>query len=310
MKFHTRTSFLTLTALGVALPLCAVRSDAKTKATPTPSPTPSASPMPSAGIVVTQAVPVKMPTSFNQGILFPYSYLDAAIGDKINDKGGVDYAVLRGDANLTIFMQAISSADLKAFPAFPVKDSKTGETRQTRNAELVFWINAYNAHVLKAVSEAYPVGKISDIKDFDAAKTRLVAGENYSFQELRRKIFGFDPRALFALADGSRGGPLILPRSYRFRTINGDLNDAVSRFVSDPRNVEISRLQSKITISDYFKIFNDLVGVKNQDTRKMTRLRDLLGTFNTTRGVSSFLNTSPYFIDFRPADKALNVQQK
>lgn len=284
------TSVLTLAALSLTSPL---RSSADTPAT--------------ANIPVV-AVPV-MPKSFNQGILFPYSYLDSALNGKVDGKGGVDYATLRGDANLNIFIQAAATADLERFPVFPVKDEKTGETRQSHNAELVFWINVYNAYVLKTVSDAYPIDKISDLKNFDSAKTHVVAGKNYSFAEMRKKIVAFDARALFALTDGSRGGPLLLPQAYRFRTINNDLNDAVTRFVDDPKNLEVSRIQSKVTLSDFFKSAADSLNAKGSNEKKMNGLRNLLMTYSTKRGASSFLGANPYYIDFKASDKTVNTQQ-
>ena len=295
MKLHiptliSRTSVLTLAALSLTFPL---RSFADA---------------PAAADVPIVKVPV-MPKSFNQGILFPYSYLDAALNGKVDSKGGVDYATLRGDANLNIFIQAVATADMERFPVFPVKDEKTGEIRQSHNAELVFWINAYNAHVIKTVSDAYPIDKISDLKNFDTAKTHVVAGKNYSFAEMRKKILAFDTRALFALTDGSRGGPLMLPQAYRFRTINNDLNDAVTRFVDDPKNLEISRIQSKVTLSDFFKNAADALNAKGSNEKKMDGLRNLLTTYSTARGASSFLGANPYYIDFKAADKTINTQQ-
>ncbi len=299
MKLHTPTfSLLTLAALSCALPLRSFAQDTTTTTTTTASST-----------VITQAPIVTVPKTFNQGILFPYSYLDDALNSKVDTKGGVNYASLRGDANLNIFLQAVASADLSAFPVFPVKDETTGIVKQSHNPELVFWINAYNAHILKTVSDAYPIDKITEIKNFDTAKTHMVAGKNYSFTEMRKKIVAFDPRALFALTDGSRGGPFLLPQAYRFRTVNNDLNDAVTRFVDDPRNIEVSRIQSKVTLSDFFKTAADALNVKGDDKKKMNSLRDLLATYSTTRGNTSFLGANPYFIDFKAADKAVNIPQ-
>ncbi len=299
MKLLPTLSVLTLAALSCALPLAS----------------PLASPLRAlAGDAPTEAnqpvakVPV-MPKSFNQGILFPYGYLETALDGKVDSKGGVDYASLRGDANLNIFMQAVATADLDAFPVFPVKNPQTGVVKQNRNAELVFWINAYNAHVFKTVSDAYPIDKISEIKNFDTAKTHVVAGKNYSLAELRKKIVVLDPRALFTLIDGTRGGPMPMPSAYRFRTINGDLNAAVTRFVDDARNIEISRLQSKVTLSDFFKTVAAALNGKGNNQKKTDALRTLLATYSTQRGSAGFLSNNPYLVDFKPADKSINTKQ-
>ena len=264
------------------------------------------------GTIITQAKPATavQPTTFNQGLLFPTYIFDAALTDKIGKSGDVDYATLRGDANLDTFIKAVSTADVSRFPVLPVKDEKTGEVTQSRNPEMVFWINAYNAHVLKTVADAFPVDNTQLIKNFDTAKTHMVAGQMWSLADLRKKIIDFDARALFTLTDGSRGGPMMMPQAYRFRTINNDLNDAVARFINDPRNIEITRIQNKVVLSDYFKTANDIFS-KKQDVKKMAGLRLLLSSYSSNKGgYRGYLSNNPYQITFKPADKTLNSKMR
>ncbi|HVF84412.1 MAG TPA: DUF547 domain-containing protein [Abditibacteriaceae bacterium] len=264
------------------------------------------------GTVITQAKPtaIAQPTTFNQGLLFPTYIFDAALADKVGKAGDIDYATLRGDANLDTFIKAVATADVSRFPVLPVKDEKTGEVTQSRNPEMVFWINAYNAHVLKTISDAFPIDNTQAIKNFDTAKTHMVAGQMWSLADLRKKIVDFDARALFTLTDGSRGGPMMMPQAYRFRTINNDLNDAVARFINDPRNIEITRIQNKVVLSDYFKTANDIFS-KKQDAKKMAGLRLLLASYSTNKGgFRGYLSNNPYQITFKPADKALNGKMR
>lgn len=285
---------LSLTAL--ALPL----------ALPTASFAQSSTTTTTSSTIITQAKTTVQPTTFNQGLLFPTYIFDAALADKVGKTGDVDYATLRGDANLDTFIKAIATADVSQFPVLQMKDETTGETAPSHAPEMVFWINAYNAHVLKTISDAYPIDNTQAIKNFDSAKTHMIAGKMWSFADLRKKIIDFDARALFTLTDGSRGGPLMLPQAYRFRTINNDLNDAVSRFINDSRNIEVTRIQNKVVLSDFFKTANDVFS-KKQDTKKMAGLRLLLTSFSTNKGgYRGFLSNNPYQITFKPADKTLN----
>ena len=201
------------------------------------------------GTVITTAPAAERlpdPNNLSQGILFPYWILDHAFQGRVNRSGEVDYAKLKGDPYLDIFVKGAAIADVSQFPVLPLPplpDDKDAKPRQSRMPELVFWINAYNANVLKTVADAYPINKIDEIKDFDTAKTHRIAGQNYSFRELRQKIAGFDPRALFALTDGTKGGPLLAPAAYRLSGINDLLEIAVSNFVRDPRNVASQSLE-------------------------------------------------------------------
>ena len=264
------------------------------------------------GTVITTAPAAQQlpdPNNLTQGILFPYWILDRAFQGHVNRSGEVDYAQLKGDPYLDIFVKGAAVADVSQFPVLPLPplpDDKDAKPRQSRAAEMVFWINAYNANVLKTVADAYPINNISEIKDFDTAKTHRVAGQNYSFRELRQKIAGFDPRALFALTDGTKGGPLLAPAAYRLSGINDLLEIAVSNFVRDPRNVQVDRLKNVVVINDFAKQVNDAFAPNDKNDRKMTGVRNILAAYSDSRGGKSFLNTNDYKIELRSADRSIN----
>ena len=265
-----------------------------------------------AGNVITTAqAPAALPdpNNLNQGILFPYWILDRAMQGRVSRSGDVDYTALKGDPYLDIFVKGVGLADLSTFPILPLPplpDDKDAKPRQSRAAEMVFWINAYNANVLKTVADAYPINNIGEIKDFDTAKTHRVAGQNYSFRELRQKVASFDPRALFALTDGTKGGPLLAPVAYRLSDINALLEIAVTNFVRDPRNVRVDRLKNTVVVNDFAKQVNDAFAKDNKNDRKMTGIRNVLASYSDARGGRSFLNTNDYRIDFQSSDRAIN----
>lgn len=267
---------------------------------------------PQAGTVITTA-PVAAalpdPNNLTQGILFPYWILDRAFQGHLNRSGEVDYSALKGDPYLDIFVKGVAVADVSQFPVLPLPplpDDKDAKPRQSRAPEMVFWINAYNANVLKTVADAFPINNIGEIKDFDTAKTHRIAGQNYSFRELRQKIAGFDPRALFALTDGTKGGPLLAPAAYRLSGINDLLEIAVSNFVRDPRNVQVDRLKNTVYVNDFAKQANDAFAPDNKNDRKMTGVRNILAAYSDTRGGRNFLNTNDYKIELRSADRSIN----
>lgn len=85
-----------------------------------------------------------------------------------------------------------------------------------RDTQAAFWLNAYNALVLRTVINAYPIRGRSDaypansIRQVPGAFDRKhrVAGRSVSLDEIEREmIAGFDdPRMFFALGRGSMGG--------------------------------------------------------------------------------------------------------
>ncbi len=247
---------------------------------------------------------------YPQGILFPYSLLDAATHGNIDDYGNINYLQIKDNTSLAQFIDAIAHADLTQFPTFDVQvtDPKTGRVTKTitdRSAELVFWINAYNGSLIYTITQHYPIKSIDNIKDFDTAKTHVIAGEKYSFEELRKKIQEFDPRALFTLISGTKGGVLPAKDAYRFTNLNANLDAAVRLFINDPNNVSINRIQNTVTLNEYFKQFNDAFKPKNS-RRQWGGIRYLISAYTERGSDQRYLTNSEYQIEFAVVKHDLN----
>ena len=73
---------------------------------------------------------------------FDHSDWDRVLKKHVNTVGEVDYAALKTDrALLDSYVKRLAEAN----PSLP-----------TRQAELAFWLNAYNALVIKAVTDVSP----------------------------------------------------------------------------------------------------------------------------------------------------------
>ena len=247
---------------------------------------------------------------YPQGILFPYSLLDAATRGNIDEYGNINYLEIKGNAQLAQFIDAVAHADVSLFPTFDIQitDPKTGRVNKTvtdRSAELVFWINAYNGSIIYTIAEQYPIANVDKVKDFDTAKTHVIAGENYSFQELRKKIQQFDPRALFTLISGTRGGILPAQNAYRFTNLNANLDAAVRAFINNPNNISINRIQNVVTVNDFFKQLNDAFEPK-RDRRQWGGIRYLISAYTDKGSDQRYLTNSEYQLDFVPIKPELN----
>lgn len=250
------------------------------------------------------------PREFGQGILFPHYLLDRALEPNVDKTGRVDYVALKADKNLAAYLQAVATADLSRFPVLPgppKPDDKDAKPTEDRSPEMVFWINAYNALALNTLANAYPIDSPDDIKDFETAKVHRVAGETWSLRDMRQKIASFDPRALFTLTNGTLGGPLLQPIAYRVSGIDQQLENAVQTFVDDPRNVELLRINNKVTLNSYFNEFNEAFAPKT-DPKRMIGVRFLLSSYSRRRGERSYFTTNDYSIDTKKSDRSLNIK--
>lgn len=249
-----------------------------------------------------------------QGVLFPFSLLDEAIDKRISKESEVNYTQLKGDKNLEEFVRRLATADISRFPVFTsmpkVPEGQVAKPEdlkpiEDRSWEMVFWVNAYNALVLKTISDAYPINNVGDIKNFDTAKIHVVGGQKYSLAELRQKIGKLEPRALFALTDGTSSGPKLAPRVYRWDGFSQALEAAADAFVNDARNVTLDRIQNRVTVNEFLAEVDEPFKPKNS-RRKWDGIRRVLASYTDARANKSYFDTGDYQVLFVPRDRDLN----
>jgi hypothetical protein len=163
-------------------------------------------------------------------------------------EGLVYYRALRGErAALDRYV-----ASLNVPPATLAKWSR--ESRQA------FWINAYNALVLRTVVSAYPIaGKSPDypansIRQIPGAFERTrhtVGGKNVTLDEIEQLLmteFG-DARLLLALGRGALDSPRLKSEAYSADRLEGQLTVAVKECAIRVACVEINRGLNTIKVS-------------------------------------------------------------
>ena len=154
------------------------------------------------------------------------------------------------------FVRAVAIADMTKFPNFmnaaDPQDPKSVPTPD-QTPQLTFLINAYNGLFYKAIADAYPINTPGQIKNLYGAQRRAALREkSVSFEDLRRQIGGIDPRALFALTDGTKDGPRASSAVYSYFNLSGELNRAAQDYVNDLSKVkEPVRLQNMVEVTPW-----------------------------------------------------------
>jgi hypothetical protein len=127
-----------------------------------------------------------------------------------------------------------------------------------------FWINAYNALVIDAVLDYWPLDSVKDIKVSLTSRIIpgkglfydrevVVAGERMNLLDLEEKILETfsDPRLHFALNCASDSCPVIRASDWS----EAELDQAAREFVNNPENVEV--LGERLYVSRIFKWYRD-----------------------------------------------------
>ncbi len=158
----------------------------------------------------------------------------------------IDYeAVVRLRPELDAYLDELAGTDPDLLGAAP------------RSVRMAFWINAYNACMLRLVADHYPIERASSLRTrlrnrvagrpensvwqiegvFDQPHCRVAASER-SQDEIEHEIIRpmGDPRIHFAVNCAARSCPSLAPEAYRPATLEAQLDDAAERFLNDPRH--------------------------------------------------------------------------
>lgn len=118
----------------------------------------------------------------------------------------------------------------------------------SREAELAFWINAYNALTIQGILHEYPTDSIRNFTPrfwgYNIWHDLLlpIGDETVSLDDIeheRLRPMG-DFRIHFALVCASRGCPPLRTEAYTAEQVDAQLTDQAKRFMNDPRNFRLA----------------------------------------------------------------------
>ena len=135
----------------------------------------------------------------------------------------------------------------------------------SKEEKLAYWLNVYNATVMKMIVDEYPVNSIHQIENPWKQKAFKTQGIRYSLDDIEHGIlrkFG-DPRIHFLLNCGSMSSPRLWNRAYTSKNIESALEARTKEFINDPQRNQISL--STVRISQLFEWYEDDFTANNID---------------------------------------------
>jgi hypothetical protein len=178
-----------------------------------------------------------------------HAAFDKLLKKHVNSKGQVNYKGFK--------------ADEKEFNQYLALLSKNAPAASwSKQEQMAYWINAYNAYTIRLILDHYPVQSIKDIGSKIkipfvttpwAAKFFSIGGKKMSLDEIEhgtlRKKFN-DPRIHFALVCASVSCPSLRNEAYTAAKLDSQLDDQGRDFVNNPAKNKISK--SSAQLSKYF----------------------------------------------------------
>jgi len=177
--------------------------------------------------------------------------------------GDVYYRALKSDrAKLDGFLNQIATASLDKRP---------------RDEQIAFWVNAYNALVLRTVIDHYPIAGRSaeypqkSIRQIPGAFERTphrAAGRSVTLDQIEKEVLPefHDPRVYFALGRGAVGSGRLRSEAFVPARLEEQLADVAAECVTRAQCAELNRDAGKMAISSIFswheQEFSDAYGDK------------------------------------------------
>lgn len=178
---------------------------------------------------------------------------DQLVKAHVKSNGMVDYkGFIREKAKLESYLKLLS-------------DNAPDRKTWSKNQQLAYWINAYNAFTVKLIVDNYPTKSIRDlgpklkiplIKDVWHYKFFKIGGVESSLDEIEHSILRkeFDePRIHFAINCASVSCPPLLNEAFVSEKLESQLQKVAVTFINDPNRNKITT--DAVQISSIFSWF-------------------------------------------------------
>jgi hypothetical protein len=179
---------------------------------------------------------------------FDQSKFDQVLKTYVNDKGLVDYNGIAKDPTFRAYMESLETAEPEAM---------------SRDGQLAFWIDAYNAVTIdkvikwkpkKSVRETFVPGIWTSTKFF-TTRDHIVAGKKVSQDDIEndilRKQFK-DPRIHFAIVCASSGCPPLPRFAYTAENVQTKLDEETRKYLNSNRGTRIDAAENTLYLSKLF----------------------------------------------------------
>ncbi|MDB5036217.1 MAG: hypothetical protein JWQ98_3458 [Chlorobi bacterium] len=153
--------------------------------------------------------------------------------------GRVDYARFRGNADFAAYQASIGNASLRGASA---------------DEQMAFWLNAYNASVIRNVIDNPGMRRPIDVKGFFDARTFRIAGSTLTLNDMENRMLRErfrEPLIHFGLVCAARSCPPLQPRTFDARTVRAQLARNATAYLASAYN-RFDAATNTLTLSKIF----------------------------------------------------------
>lgn len=168
----------------------------------------------------------------------------------------------------------VTKAERTLLKSYINRMSQIDITKYNRNEQLAYWLNLYNALVVKTIADYYPIETIEDVNISPGlfsvgpwgANLVTVTGSQLSLDDIQNRIIRAvwnDPRTHYALNDGSIGDANLRKEAFRGDILDQQLNTAAREYINSLRGLQL--IEGKLILSKIFDWYIDDFGGNEED---------------------------------------------
>jgi len=180
---------------------------------------------------------------------------EALLLQHVDEEGMVDYQGFKRDRkHLGIYLGLLSN-------------NAPNDKYWSRNDQLAYWVNAYNAFTVELVLRYYPVESIKDIGSSIQVpfvntpwdiKFIKIAGKEYDLNNIEHNIlrkYFKEPRVHFAVVCAAQSCPRMRQQAYSGQNVQELLEEDARQFINDSTRNKLSR--EKVSLSKIFDWYKE-----------------------------------------------------
>jgi hypothetical protein len=250
----------------------------------------------------TGVAPVAAPPEVERPLAFAHDDLSALLQTHIDARGRVDYAAL--------------AARPAALDAYLARLAATDPQRLPRDAQLAFWINAYNAYTLYLIRERWPTdGILSTITgpfvpgvnspfsvDFAVVGGRRMSLDDIEHGTIREQFD--EPRIHFAVNCAAVSCPPLRPEAYSGDRLHAQLDEQTAAFLNDPERTRIDLARGEVHLTKILDWFKDDFGGSDAAVQRW------IAPYVRDADARSALEAAALDVRYQRYDWSLNGQQR
>ena len=159
-------------------------------------------------------------------------------------EGQVNYSAIQADGWLEGYLEKLNRIDPTTLP--------------TRQHQLAFWINAYNAFAVKGILDHYSPMTLWGRYRYFIGRDYHVGGATINLYDLERQVLieqFHEPLMHFAIVCASTSCPKLQPWAYQPDQLDQQLDRVARAFINDPTRNRFDRQQRIASLSMIFQWF-------------------------------------------------------